>query len=180
MEGVVAMSFHAAAFASAEADMDSLLRCERAIELALTNRGNPSAEADRVLANNPNFIFGHCLRAALIVRTDEDAARSTLAASVIAIESARLGVDHPALDHARAARAWLDGDQSLAAKRYGDILLNRPRDVLALMAAHAIDFRLGQRRQLRDRVAQVLPEWNAEIPGYASILAMYAFGLEEN
>ena len=33
---------------------------------------------------------------------------------------------------------------------------------------------------LRDRVAQVLPEWSARTPGYASVLAMYAFGLDEN
>jgi hypothetical protein len=41
-------------------------------------------------------------------------------------------------------------------------------------------FRLGQRRMLRDRVAQVIPEWENTVPGYASVLAMYAFGLEEN
>ena len=33
---------------------------------------------------------------------------------------------------------------------------------------------------LRDRIAQVLPAWDAAMPGYASVLAMYAFGLEEN
>jgi tetratricopeptide (TPR) repeat protein len=33
---------------------------------------------------------------------------------------------------------------------------------------------------LRDRVAQVMPEWNETLPGYASVLSMYAFGLEEN
>ena len=33
---------------------------------------------------------------------------------------------------------------------------------------------------LRDRIAQVLPEWDAKTPDFASLLAMYAFGLEEN
>ncbi len=55
-----------------------------------------------------------------------------------------------------------------------------PRDILALVVAHALDFRLGRRRMMRDRIAQVLPEWDAAMPGYASVLAMYAFGLEEN
>jgi hypothetical protein len=32
---------------------------------------------------------------------------------------------------------------------------------------------------LRDRVAQVLPHWNADVPGYGYVLGMYAFGLEE-
>jgi hypothetical protein len=48
------------------------------------------------------------------------------------------------------------------------------------MVAHALDFRLSRRPMLRDRVAQVLPEWKPAMPGYASVLAMYAFGLEEN
>ena len=33
---------------------------------------------------------------------------------------------------------------------------------------------------LRDRIAQALPEWSAAKPRFASVLAMYAFGLEEN
>ena len=86
----------------------------------------------------------------------------------------------PARRHAAAARAWLEGDPALAAKRYGAIVIDWPRDILALVVAHALDFRLGRRRMMRDRIAQVLPEWEAAAPGYASVLAMYAFGLEEN
>src|SRR5262249_21623028 len=65
-------------------------------------------------------------------------------------------------------------------ERYGAILIGRPRDIVALVAAHALDFRLDRRRMLRDRVAQVLPEWPVTAPHAASVLAMYAFGLEEN
>jgi hypothetical protein len=89
-------------------------------------------------------------------------------------------VDDPARRHAAAARAWLEGDQALTVERYGTILIDRPRDILTLAVAHAIDFRLGQRRMLRDRVALVMPEWNETLSGCASVLAMYAFGLEEN
>jgi tetratricopeptide (TPR) repeat protein len=173
------MSLHADSVAN-KADMDLLARCKRALELMLTNRGNPSVEVDRVLADNPQFVFGHCLRAALIVRTDDEAGRSKLAASVTAIEEMCPDIDDPARRHASAARAWLDGDQALAVERYGAILIDWPRDILALMVAHALDFRLGQRRMLRDRVAQVVTEWESAAPGYASVLAMYAFGLEEN
>jgi tetratricopeptide (TPR) repeat protein len=161
-------------------DVDPVTRCMRAIDLMLTNRGNPAVEVDRVLAENPRFVFGHCVRAALIVRTDDVAARAALAASVTVIESACSDEDDPARRHAAAARAWLNGDQALAAERYGAILVDRPRDILALAAAQALDFRLGQRRMLRDRPAQVISKWDATVPGFASVLAMYAFGLEEN
>ena len=159
---------------------NSLLRCDRALEDLLTNRGKPSHDVDLVLADDPQFIRGHCLRAAIIVRADDIAARFKLVESVIALETMCPDVGDPARRHAAAARAWLEGDQALAVERYGAILIDRPRDILALAVAHAIDFRLGQRRMLRDRVARVMPRWDETLPGYASVLAMYAFGLEEN
>ena len=137
-------------------------------------------EIERVLANDPASLPGHCLRAALIVSTDAVAARSSLMESLAVIEVACPDAQNVARRHAVAARAWLDGDPALAVDRYGAILIDRPRDILALVVAHALDFRLGDRRMLRDRVARILPKWDATTPHYASILAMYAFGLEEN
>ncbi len=32
---------------------------------------------------------------------------------------------------------------------------------------------------LRDRIARALPAWRASLPGYAALLGMHAFGLEE-
>ena len=173
------MALHAKSVTD-KVDFDSRTRCKRVLELMLISRGNPLVEVDRVLADDPQFVFAHCLRAAIIVRGDQVAARSKLVASIIAIEATCSDMNDPARRHASAARAWLEGDQNLAVERYGAILIDRPRDILALAVAHAIDFRLGQRRMLRDRVAQVIPEWNETLPAYASVLAMYAFGLEEN
>ena len=171
---------HAAETASAERNAGLNVRYEHALELLLTYRGNPSVEIERVLAEDPQFVLGHCLRAAMIVRADTIEARSTLAASIAAIEAACRDTDGPARRHAAAARAWLEADPALALERYDAIVIDRPRDILALMVAHALDFRLGRRRMMRDRMAQVLPEWDAAMPGYASVLAMYAFALEEN
>jgi hypothetical protein len=159
-------------------DLES--RRDHALALLLTHRGNPLAEIDRVLAEDPHCVPCHCLRAAAIVHADAAAARASLAASLAAIEAACPEADDPARRHADAARAWLDGDPALAAERYGAIAAERPHDLLALTTAHALDFRLGHQRMLRDRLAQALPAWNAAMPGYASVLAMYAFGLEEN
>ncbi len=175
-----AVGFHAAPPAADQSDADVLARCEHALELLLTSRGDPAGEIDRVLADDPRCVFGHCLRAALIVRADADAARAMAAASVAAIEAACPDSNDPARRHAAAARAWLERDPALAVERYGAIVIDRPCDILALAVAHALDFRLGRRRMLRDRIAQVLPEWEATARGYASVLAMYAFGLEEN
>jgi len=75
-----------------QADDRSLIkspqRFARILDLLLTHRGNPSAEIDRLLADDPKSVFGHCLRAALIVCADDNAARASLAQSVTAIEAA--------------------------------------------------------------------------------------------
>jgi tetratricopeptide (TPR) repeat protein len=164
----------------AEPDTESLQRCDHALALLLMQRGHPAAEVERVLAEDPQCVFAHCLRVALIVLADNVNARSTLAASVSVIEAAYPDANDPARRHASAARAWLEGDSILALEHYGALAAERPGDILALALAHALDFRLGRRLMLRDRIAHVLPKWPATARGYASVLAMYAFGLEEN
>ena len=166
--------------ATAGANIKSPPRCEYVLELLLKHRGNPLTEIERILAGDPQSVFGHCLRAALIVCTDDVAARSSLAMSVAAIEAACPDAQNPARRHAAAAQAWFDGDPARAVERYGAILIDWPRDILALVVAHALDFRLNHRRMLRDRVAKILSAWEATTPHYASVLTMYAFGLEEN
>ena len=53
MEEAVRLNADAAEPASAKAREASLPRCEHVLELLLTHRGNPSAEIDRVLADDP-------------------------------------------------------------------------------------------------------------------------------
>ncbi|MCC6469531.1 MAG: tetratricopeptide repeat protein [Alphaproteobacteria bacterium] len=62
---------------------------------------------------------------------------------------------------------------------YGGILVDYPRDLLALQLAHVEDFFLGQSSMLRDRVARVTGDWDKDVPGYGYVLGMHAFGLEE-
>jgi hypothetical protein len=68
----------------------------------------------------------------------------------------------------------------VAAERYGAIVIDRPRDILALVVVHSLDFRLGRPRMMRDRIKRMLPAWESSTPGYPSVLAMYAFALEES
>jgi hypothetical protein len=158
-------ALHAAAQAIAAVETDSQRRCERALDMLLTQRGDASAEVDRLLADDPGCVFGHCLRSALIVRAESAGSRSALGASIAAIEAARPDASDPARRHAVAARAWLDGNPAYAIALYGVILTVWPQDVLALAVAHALDFHLGRRRVMRDRIAKVLVHCTAEMPG---------------
>jgi hypothetical protein len=159
---------------------DSRAEWQHALNLLLAHRRAAAIVVDQLLADDPGCVFGHCLRAALIVRADDTSAREKLNASIAAIMKACTDPSRQAHRHADAARAWLTGNSARAAELYGAIVIDWPRDILALLAAHALDFRLGRRLLLRERIAQVLPEWEPDMPGYSSVLAMYAFGLEEN
>ena len=161
------------------ANIASANRYEEAVASVHGNRGDAIEKIERLLEHDPGFVAGHCLRAAAMILGAEVPVETDLLATVRTIE--RIGRDASDRErrHADAARAWLEGNTSIAAERYGEIVIDYPRDSIALQVAHALDFRLGQREMLRDRVAQVLPHWNANVPGFGYILGMYAFGLEE-
>lgn len=157
----------------------SLRYYETAVELSASYFTDPLAVIESALEADPGFASGHCLRAALMVMAGDRSVLPMLSESVRAIEALGSRVNDRERAHAAAARAWLQGDFALSIRRYGDILLDHPHDLLALQVAHVGDFYLGASTLLRDRVAQVLPLWDLSIPGFHYVLGMYAFGLEE-
>jgi tetratricopeptide (TPR) repeat protein len=81
--------------------------------------------------------------------------------------------------HHQAASAWVAGDLEAATRHLERALLMDPRDLLALKVAQDLYFFLGDRVNLRDVAARVLPAWPRGTPGAGFVEAMYAFGLEE-
>jgi tetratricopeptide (TPR) repeat protein len=160
-------------------DRSSLDLYEQALELSVSYFLDPLARIQAALDADPGFAAGHCLRAGLMVMAADRNVAPLLAESIEAIEKSGRRANDRERAHAAAARAWLEGDFAESIRRYGDILLDYPRDLLALQVAHVGDFYLGASSMLRDRVAQVLPSWHPEMPGYGYVLGMYAFGLEE-
>ncbi len=157
----------------------SLARLEQATELFLGYFSDPIAVIDAALAEDPGFVMGHCFRAGVLATTSDKALAPELEKSVAAAEALAGTANDRERRHMAAAAAWLDGDFQRSVALYGDILIDHPRDVAALQFAHLGDFYLGQSALLRDRVARVLPDWDADTPGYGYVLGMHAFGLEE-
>lgn len=157
----------------------SVERFETALRLLNGYYGDPLAVIDSALAADPDFAMGHALRAALMVTSGDGTAEPMLRQSVEAGEALHHRANDRERRHIAAARAWLDGDFSRSNRLYGEIVIDYPRDLLAIQSAHLSDFLLGQSSMLRDRIAQALPHWDAGMPGYGYLLGMQAFGLEE-
>ncbi len=157
----------------------SLARYERALELIQSYFVDPLAVLDEAVAEDPEFVMGHAMRAGLIIMFGDHSVLPLMRASIEAGERLAGHANDRERRHLAAARAWLEGDMAGSVRRYGELLHDYPRDSLALQIAHLGDFFLGQSTLLRDRVAQVLPYWDRNVPGYGYVLGMHAFGLEE-
>lgn len=158
----------------------SVAKYERALDLMASYFVDPLATIDAALLEDPDFVSGHCLRAALGVLSAERAALPLIRESVTAGRRLSERATERERRHLAAAEAWLDGDLQRAIDLYGRIAVDHPHDLLALQTAHVGDFYLGQQRLLRDRIAQAIPAWSDAVPGFGYVLGMLAFGLEEN
>jgi tetratricopeptide (TPR) repeat protein len=80
---------------------------------------------------------------------------------------------HAALSH------LVQGSRSAAIAVLDRHLMHYPFDLVAHQAATLIDGFLGRFHWVRDRSARALPLWSKDQPGYGTLLAFHAFGLEE-
>ncbi len=160
-------------------DPESLERYEAAVDSLHGHREDVHSKIDQLLTLDPLFVAGHCLRAAALILGSEMPIGTRLTETIRSIEQLNGRATDRERRHCAAARAWAKGNVIEATQRYGELVIDYPRDSVALQVTHALDFRLGQRMMLRDRIAQVLPHWDASVPGYGYVLGMYAFGLEE-
>lgn len=81
--------------------------------------------------------------------------------------------------HIAALAAWSRGDLDGAVRAWEAILLEHPRDILAMKLAHFGHFYQGDLRNHRDSVARCMYAWEPAVPGFGNVLGMRAFGLEE-
>ncbi|QTF91745.1 tetratricopeptide repeat protein [Halomonas sp. BM-2019] len=140
-------------------------------------RGDPVTPLDRAIEAAPDFTMARIFRAYLFALATEPEAAQAARADVAAAKASRL--DDREASHVAALEQLLAGDWTAAAVALDRHNLRYPHDMAALQAGHLTDFYRANARDLRDRLARVLPKWSPDIPGYSIALGMYAFGLEE-
>jgi hypothetical protein len=164
--------------AASGASARALESYERSLEDFLAWSGDPLAEARRAVEEAPAFVMGHVLIAQLLLCSRDPAgahaARASLERARALPSSARERM------HMAAVGTSLAGDWDRARELLACILARHPRDLLALAISHTIDYYLGETRGLRRGIEAALPAWTRADRGYAGVIAMLAFGLEES
>jgi len=139
---------------------------------------DPVASVDKAIAESPDFVMAHALRAWLHLLGTETAGIAVARASC---DTAwKLPATAQEQGHLTAINHLIEGRWHQAAQVMEDVAIENPRDLLALQVGHQIDFFRGEARMLRDRIARALPAWSPVVPGYHVMLGMHAFGLEES
>jgi len=156
-----------------------------AVDVALwrmmTFYDTPIADLDAAIAADPGWALPHTMKAGFLASLTEpslvpearahlDAARALTSATSPPRERA----------HLEATQLVLDGRWAGACRVWDSLLIEHPRDALALQWAQLWDFYRGDSAALRARPARALPEWDEHDPLYPHVLALWAFGLEEN
>ena len=150
---------------------------DAAIEAFGMYRGDPLALLDAAIAEAPAFVMAHAAKAMLLGLAAEPAARGTAAA--ILTGTSGMAMNARETSFADAVRLLLDGQWSAAALRLDRHNMSWPHDFLAIQAGQLIDFFRANARDMRDRIARVLPAWQPGMPLRGLLLGMHAFGLEE-
>jgi tetratricopeptide (TPR) repeat protein len=159
-------------------DGAAVLLLDQAIEDLVALAGDPVGGADGAMAADPTLTLARIYRAYLsLYSTSADgiAEAQELLGAVPAGPASQREAHHLA-----AAAAWAGGDWQAATRHLEQALLANPRDLLALKVAQDLYFFLGNRLDLRDVAARVLPAWPEDDPAWGFIQGIYAFGLEEN
>ena len=159
----------------------AVARYDAAIAGYLAFRADTGARLKQALAADPDFPLALCTRGyffKLFATTKLDGrARASLDKSKAAADTH--GATERERAHIAALDTWCTGDMAGAVRIWQTILRDHPLDVLALRLVLHIHFYLGNAAALRDTVADVLPAWREDTPGYGHVLADHAFGLEE-
>lgn len=157
---------------------DTAERYDDAVETLLRFGNGVTRAWDATVADDPGFALGQVGRAYLCCLSSEgpDAAA---ARAILDDLGEPAGLHDREQRHLGAARAYAAGDLAGASDRLAALSDAYPRDALALLVGHQLDFFRGDAARLRDRVGAARSRWDDDDPWFGYVLGMHAFGLEE-
>src|SRR5437667_6353379 len=133
---------------------------DRAVEHYLKFHADTPALIGRMLAADPHFVMGHCLKGYLLLSASNPANQPEIAATLAAAQSGAAAATERERQHAAAFAAWAGGalDRSFAIWR--QILDACPTDLLAVRICDTIWFRHGQTAKILEQADRVAAGWS--------------------
>lgn len=150
---------------------------EQAVRAFQLYRGDPMGSLERAITAAPQFAMAHILQAHLLALATEPAC--VLMAQEVLTRLRHMPLNEREASHVAVIEKVLQGEWTEAALAMDQHNQQHPYDIVALQTGHLMDFYRANARNLRDRLARVLPHWSSDMPGHSIVLGMYAFGLEE-
>ncbi|QIB50194.1 tetratricopeptide repeat protein [Pseudomonas sp. OIL-1] len=150
---------------------------DQAVDAFNLYRGDPVALIDQAIGAAPDCAMARIFKAYVFALATEPDASRQATELVKGLKCMKLSEREGS--HVAALERILDGNWTRAALQLDAHNVAYPRDMVGLQAGHLIDFYRANSRNLRDRIARVLPQWPTDTPGFPVVLGMYAFGLEE-
>lgn len=152
---------------------------ERALWRMMSFYDTPLADLDAAAQADPHWMLPPLMKAGFLLSLTEPGLVGEAAGQLAAAQALERSATPRERAHLQALVQVHEGRWTAACRTWDELLLDHPRDALALQWAHLWDFYRGDAPALRLRPARVLPEWDEADPLYAHVLALHAFGLEE-
>ncbi len=162
------------------ASPEAQAHAEKALWRMMSFYDTPLADLDLAIAADPAWLLPRVMKAGFLLSLTEPALLSEAAKTLdaaAALETSAAPERERA--HLAATRDILAGRWHQACRSWDALLIEHPRDALALQWAQLWDFYRGDGPNLRGRPARVLHEWDASDALYPQVLGLHAFGLEE-
>ncbi len=152
---------------------------DRAVEHYLKFHADTMALVGQMLAADPHFVMGNCLKGYLLLSAANPAFRPQITATLAAAEAGAAVATTRERRHVAAFAAWAQGalDRSFAIWR--EILDADPTDLLAVRICDTSWFRHGQTAKILEQADRLASGWSAELPGFDCFRTVWAFAHEE-
>jgi len=139
----------------------------------------PLSDLDAASAHDPGWALPHVMRAGFLLSLTEASLQGEALQHLQAARECIAGAPARERAHLEAVQAVAEGRWQAACRTWDELLVEYPRDALALQWSQLWDFYRGDAVNLRARPARALPEWDESDPLFAHVLSLHAFGLEE-
>jgi tetratricopeptide (TPR) repeat protein len=138
-----------------------------------------SAQVKAALDADRDFALAQCCRGYFLLMLENKAILPRVQQTLEQIRPQLGALTQRERLHISALEAWAAGDLMRACFHWEQVLIESPRDLLALKLHHTMSFYAGRSQVMRSVLAGVLGEWDDDVPGYGCVQGMYAYALEE-